>query len=903
MARIPGIRKIFRLPSSEEAVSADVAREIDFHVEQRTQELIASGVPADAARATALTEFGDIREAKAELEQIGRRRVRHVQRADWWSDLGQDVRYGARSLLHAPLFSVVAIITLALGIGANAAVFGVVKSVLLDALPYADADRLVRVYGRLLDGSEGRGPVSAGTVDAIVTRQRSFETLSAYVDRTSDAIYGGDASTRVVQAAWVQAAFFDTLGVSAALGRTFRPDDATSGMVPLTGGQVAPDTARTVLVTNTAWQQLFNSDPGLVGRDVRINGVPRNVIGVLPRSFIGPMGDADFYFAFDLAPVIANPITVLRSQWLGLIGRRRPDVSIEMAQRDLSRIASDLARDHPRDNGNMGLLIMPLRQAMVGDTRTPLLVLTASAALVLVIACANIAGTLLSRTISRRKEFAVRIALGAGRGRLVRQLLTESTLLAATGGTAGLLIAAFVLSLVRQLSLPALPDYAELSLDSGAVFVTGLVAIGTGLAFGIAPALTVGCSNAQATLRDDTRGASESRHSRRLRAMLVAGQLALCVSLLVGAGLLVRSLWAMTSAPLGFDPTGVLTATVQLPVRDYPTAQARTRFLDELTTRLHTLPGADAAATATSVPTAVRSRASFSIEGSSWPGETEPFVLIASVSDDYFRTLHIPLRGGRTIDARDRADAPPTVVISESMARRYWPGRDPIGGRIRMGANLQSPYMEIVGVVGDVRNDPARTDAEPMAYRSSHQAPAPFTSIIVRTQGDPLGLVRPIERELSALDAGLVLQRPMTLSTVVGERLVTRRLPVLLMTGFGALALLLASVGVYAVFDAMASAREREFGVRMALGSRPSAIAALVLKQSAWWISTGLIGGAFGILLMVRLLRDVVYGVQPFDPVAIGAAVAILLGSAALALIVPLRRVTRVDPATALRAQ
>jgi putative ABC transport system permease protein len=902
MARIPGIRRLFRLPSSEEGVKADVEREIAFHVEQRTQELIARGAEPEAARVTALAEFGDVQEAKVELEQIGRRRLRHVQRAGWWSDLGQDLRYGARSLVHAPLFSIVAIVTLALGIGANAAVFGVVKSVLLDRLPYTDADRLARVYGRLLDGSQDRAPLSAGTVDTIVKRQRSFERLTAYVDRTNDAIYGGDVSPRVVQTAWVEPGFFDTLGVSAALGRTFRPEDATSGLVPLSG-QAAADTARAVLVTHTAWQQLFNGDPGLLGRDVRLNGTPRSVIGVLPQSFIGPMGDADFYFAFDLAPVVADPIAVWRSQWLGVIGRLQPSVSNDAAQRDLVGIASDLVREHPRDNGNLGVLIMPLRDAMVGDTRTPLLVLLASATLVLLIACANIASTLLSRTISRRKEFAVRIALGAGRGRLVRQLLTESTLLAVSGGTAGLLLASFVLSYLRRLSLPALPDYADLSLDGGGLVATSLVAMCTGMAFGIAPALTIGRSNTQETLRDDTRGASESRHSRRLRAILVAGQMALCLSLLAGAGLLVRSLWAMTSAPLGVDPNGVLTANMQLPLRDYPTAAARSRFLEQLTARLRALPGVDAAATATSVPTTVRSRASFAIERVPWPEDTEPFVLIATVSDDYFRTLQIPLRGGRIFDARDRADSPPTVIISESMARRYWPGGAPIGARIRMGANLKAPFLEIIGVVGDVRNDPARADAEPMAYRSSQQASAPFASVLVRTQRDPLGLVRLVERELSALDTGLALQRPMTLSALIAEQLVGRRLPVLLMTAFGALALLLASVGVYAVFDALASAREREFGVRMALGSQPAAIAALVLKQSAWWISAGLIGGAFGILLVARLLREVVYGVPPFDPLAIGAAVAILIGSATLALLIPLRRAVRVDPATALRAQ
>jgi predicted permease len=737
----------------------------------------------------------------------------------------------------------------------------------------------------------------------MAARQRSYETLAAYVDSTTDAIDGSDVSPRVVQVAWVEPEFFDVLGVAAALGRTFRPEDATSGLVPLTAGQAASDTARAVLVTHNAWQQRFNGDPGTLGREIRLNGISRTVIGVLPQTFIGPMGHADFYLAFDLAPVAAHPITGWRSQWLGAIGRLRPGVSIEAAQRDLSSIAADLAGEYPRDNSNFGILTRSLHDAMAGDTRTPLLVLMASAALVLLIASANVAGTLLSRTISRRKEFAVRAALGAGRGRLIRQLLTESTLLAVSGAAAGLLLASAVLSMLRALPMPALPDYAELSLDSGAILVIGLVAIGTGVAFGLVPAAAIGRSTTQTMLRDDTRGASESRHSRRLRAILVAGQMALCVSLLAGAGVLVRSLLAMTSAPMGFHADGILTASVQLPVRDYATAAARARFLEELEARLRTLPGVDVSATATSIPTAVRSRASFSIEGSAWPGETEPFVLIASVSDDYFRTLQIPLRAGRTFDTRDRPDGPPTVVVSEAMARRYWPGRDPVGTRIRMGANLKAPFMEVIGVVGDVRNDPARADAEPMAYRSSQQTPAPFASILVHTSGDPLGLIRPLERELSALDRGLALQRPMTLPAVVEERLVARRLPVLLMTAFGALALLLASVGVYAVFDALASAREREFGVRMALGSRPAAIAALVLKQSAWWMAAGLVGGVFGILLVVRLIRDLVYGVPVFDPVAIGGAIAMLIGSAVLALLIPLRRATRVDPATALRAQ
>ena len=465
----------------------------------------------------------------------------------------------------------------------------------------------MRVYGRLLDGSQERGPLSAGTIDDIAKRQRSFESLAAFQSSPSDAVYG-DHVPRIAKIAWVEPGFFDSLGVAAAFGRTFHSDDSMSGLVPLSGGQLGPDTARVVMLTHAAWQRLFAEDSGVISRNVRINGIPRTVIGVLPRGFVGPMGQADFYLAFDLGPVLGNPLTVRRAQWLGLVGRLKTGVTHKVAQDEIAAIWTDLAREYPEDNGSLGVSAMPLRDAMVGDTRTPLLVVMASAAFVLLIACANLAGAMLSRSLSRRKEFAVRVALGAGRRRLVRQLLTESTVLAVAGGVAALLLARFMLSLLRGLALPVLPAHAELSLDAGTVLITAVLALCTGLGFGVAPAISVDRLNAQATLRDETGGASESRRSRRLRGALVAGQMALCASLLAGAGLLARSLWEMTTAPLGVEPAGVLTAAVRLPIREYPTPEARARFLEQFQERLRMLPGVDAAATANSVPTAVPSR-------------------------------------------------------------------------------------------------------------------------------------------------------------------------------------------------------------------------------------------------------------------------------------------------------
>jgi putative ABC transport system permease protein len=435
----------------------------------------------------------------------------------------------------------------------------------------------------------------------------------------------------------------------------------------------------------------------------------------------------------------------------------------------------------------------------------------------------------------------------------------------------------------------ALPAYADLTLDPGVVLATAILSVCAGMVFGIAPALSVNRSHPQEALRSEMRGASEGRRSYRLRGLLVAGQIALCVSLLAGAGLLARSLWAMTTAPLGFDPDHVLTATVQMPPRDYPTPAARIRF--------------EAVADVSLIPTAGGSRTGFFIDGvPQQPNEAPPFVLRTMISDDYFRTLRIPLRQGRTFDARDRLGAAPTVVISESMARRYWPDGNALGARIRLDADARAPVMEVVGIVGDVRDDRARPDAEPMLYRSSRQSPWPFAAFVLRTAGDPVALLKPMEHELAAIDRGLALQRAMSMRAAVREGLAGRQLPVLLMTSFGALALVLASVGVYAMFASIAAARAWEFGLRMALGSRPVEIAGLVLRQGAGWMAIGLAGGAVGVAFVVRLLRGLLYGVPPFDPVAIGIAVAMLITCATIALLIPLRRATRVDPATALRS-
>src|SRR5215218_7611100 len=459
--RLPsGTRRAFRLALRRPRVEADVDDEVSFHLEMRVAELVARGWSPEAARAEALRRFGDRHQWSIAMTEVDRERTANEQRAEWLDDLGQDLRYAVRSLRRAPLFSLLAVVTLAVGIGANAAVFGVVKSVLLDALPYADAGRLVRLYGRAPGGTHDDMPLSIGTMMDVRERQRSFASMAAFNGTPSDAIFTGDDGPHVIKMEWAEPALFRTLGVAPVVGRPFRDDDA------------GRDTARVVMLTYAAWQRFFGGDPGVLRRQVIINGIPREVAGVLPRGFVGPVGEVDVYFPLDLAPGMRSPVMARRRFWSGMVGRLEPGVSVETARRDVAAIGAQLAAEYPQENGGVGLTVVPVRDDMVGDTRTPLLVLMASAGLVLVITCANLAGALLSRTISRRKEFAVRVALGAGRGRLVRQLLTESMVLALTGAAVGLALAIGGLAALRTLALPDLPPYADLSLDTGAVLVT-----------------------------------------------------------------------------------------------------------------------------------------------------------------------------------------------------------------------------------------------------------------------------------------------------------------------------------------------------------------------------------------------------------------------------------------------
>lgn len=876
-------------PADRRTASREVADELRFHYEQRVREYMEAGLDEAAARARASARMGDLRAVQRECASLLVSERRAVRRRDLLGDLWQDVRFGARSAARAPLFTALAVAILAIGIGANTAVVSVLKAVLVDPLPYADEGALARVYGHRV-GEEtppAGGPLSAANYQDYRARQRSFADVRAFQSQALEVTFQDGGDPLSLLAARGEPGLLELLGVSPVLGRTPTVDDI---------GQPV------VLLSHGAWQRLFGGLRDVLGRDVSIDGQRRTVVGVLPRGFVGPMGAADFWLPLNMQPWLDSPISARRSHWLGVVGRLKPGAGLETGRSEARAIGDDLARAHPSDNAGFTLGAVPLRDALAGDTRTPLLIVMAAAALVLLVTCANLAGALLSRMLARRGEFAVRLALGAGRGRLVRQLLTESTLLGLAGGAAGVLVAHVAVTAFARVSAEVLPAYAELRLDGPMLFFAFAAALATGLAFGLYPALAMARSRAGMVLREEGRGASESRRTGRARGALVAVQVAFSVSLVVGATLLVRSFWAMTVAPLGFEPDDVLTASVQLPGQAYATEASTRQFFDAFEERLRALAGVEAVASTAFLPHAVLSRAGLSIEGVTWPSSSgQPFVLITSVSDGYFGAMRIPVREGRTFDGRDRLDAPQAIVVSESMARRYWPDGGAIGARVRLGPNLEAPWAHVVGVVGDVRTDATRRDQEPMAYLSSRQASWPRRFVIVRAQGDPLALVAPVRRALAAADPALPLITAATLRDEIAESLDARRLPVVLIAGFGATALLLASIGVYALFASMAAAREREFGLRMALGARRRTIVALVLRQGGAPLAAGLLGGTIVALLGARALRHLLFGIGPFDAAALAVSAATIIVCAAVALIGPVRRATRVEPMRILR--
>ncbi|MGH9314416.1 MAG: ABC transporter permease, partial [Vicinamibacterales bacterium] len=802
----------------------------------------------------------------------------------------QDVRYGIRGLRRAPVFFVVAIATLAIGIGGTTAAFSVLYAVLLRPLPYAEPDRLVAMGHP--DDDTGH-PSNLGFLTFRDWRARTRALEDAAAIRSWLATLTDGSEPERVAAVRVSWNFFRLLGIAPVIGRDFRPEEDR------------PEAWRVVLLSDGLWRRRFGADPSIVGRTIRIHDRPYLVAGVMPSS-LEPLISARYYSQAELwAPIGYDETTrdACRScQHLSAIARVRAGVSIEAARAELVSVQETLRREFPSDYGSATATLRPLGDQLLGDVRPLLFVLGGAVSAVLLIGCANLASLLLARGAGRERELAVRTALGASRTRLVRQLLTESALLSAIGGASGLLLAgsgARVLTIAAPVDVPRLE---AAGLDASVLGFNLAVTVLAGLAFGLAPALRGWSSHPQESLRSGQRSTQDAtRWSRRV---LVAGEVAVAIVLLAAAGLMIRTMGNLLSVDPGFDPRRVLAvdlAFVGPPYAEDPAVLAtQMRILDGV----RALPGVEAAAFASQIPLGGNmDTRGLHAEGHPLFGSADaPSVERYGVTPDYFRVMRIPLRRGRLLTDADRADAPRVIVVGETAARQIWPGKDPIGRRARM-PGVKGEWYTVVGIVGDVRHYELAAPPTTQMYVGQPHVTDSFVTLAVRTAGDPLSIAPAVRAIVFREAPGVAPAAPATLEQLVSKSVQQRRFAMLVLAVFAAIALTLAAIGLYGTVSYMVARRGREFGVRMALGARRADIARLVLSEGTQLVAAGLIAGGLGAVALTRLLGSLLYGVTPSDPVTLGAIVAIVAAAAIAAQVVPLLRATSTDPSTALHAE
>jgi len=815
----------------------------------------------------------------------------------------QDIKHGARSLAHSPGFTFVAVLTLALGIGANSAIFSLVNAVLLTPLPFEDPARLAVLYEHRDAGSgagTGDGNVSAHEYVAWSEQAKQvLESQMLYMNGQFNIT--GDASPATVSALNVTAGFFEVLGVKPVIGRTFLPGDDRSGA------------ERLVVLSDRLWRSRFAADAGIVDRSITLDQLSYRVIGVAP-----PGGDLDpeLWVPIDL-PAEANRVGRHAST---VIARLRPGVTIAQAQAALNVVAQRLESQFPNTNVGHRVHAVPAFDDLVSEARRPMLIALGAVGFVLLIACANVAHLLLTRGARRRPELAVRAAMGAGRGRLIAHLLTESVLLSLVGGGLGLFIAAWIGDLLPTLRAVQIPRMNETRIDLRVVGVTFAIALLTGVLSGIGPALRASRLDLREWLAEGARGTVGG--GRRLADILVVSEIALAMVLLVGAGLMVRSFAKLVQVDPGFDSRHVLMLPITLAPARYATPQSQVAAFDELMRRFAALPGVRTVGATTEAPLYTCCNTyPLTIEGRPVQAGEEVGALFHGTTPDYFRTLAIPLRRGRLIalsDARtsvpvirwwpeqpnpahfSEPQAAPVVVINETMARRYWPGQDPIGKRLKV---LFSPWITVIGVVGDVRHAGLAVEPRPEMYLPQSQEPRGAMAIMIRTVGDPLALAAAVREQVRQFDHDLPLGELQSMEQVVHNSLGRPRFNTILLGALAGLALVLALVGIYGVISYSVAQRTHEIGVRTALGAESRDVVRLVLGRFVALTATGIAIGLAGALALTRLLGTLLFEVAPSDPWTF-AVLAVVLGSVALlACYLPTRRALRVDPLVALRAQ
>jgi predicted permease len=804
------------------------------------------------------------------------------------NNLWLDLRYAIRGMLKRRGFTAIAVITLALGIGGSTAIFTVVNAALLRALPYQSPERLYHLFERTPQKEFAQREFSYP--DYLDYQKNTvLEGLAAYSGGGS--IMTGRGEPQRIGAPAVTANFFSVLGVQPVIGRTFQPGDDKPG---------AP---RVTVLTYAMWQRQFGGDQGILGQSLTLNGDSYTVVGVLPADFQFALRAADLWRPYQ--PSDAQ-LTRRFMHGTNLIGRLKPGVSVSQAEAELGAIASRIEQDNKDSHAGVGLLLVPLQEQIVGQVKPILMVLLAAVGFVLLIACANVASLLLTRSLARQKEVAIRAALGASRARVIRQLLTESMLLALAGGAAGLLIAYWgigaLVAVLPDGQLNALPFLKTLSIDSGILAFSFGLSLLTGIVFGLAPALQSTRLDLNEVLKEGGRNTAGGA-GHRLRSALVMTEIALAVVLLIGAGLMMKSLLHLLQTNVGFNPEKVLTMTVILPAAKYTDVNQQINFFDQLTERVRTLPGVNGAGTVDRLPLQPGNTTRFTVEGDPVPPPGQEIEANMRIADErYFQTLGVPIIAGRMFDSRDKSDAPGVVIIGKTTADKVFGGRDPVGRRIKY-VSVQAPPDLIVGVVADVKIGGLDDTTRPVLYYPFRQSPSTATNLVVRTNNDPAALTAAVRSEISRLepDVAVFNINPMEQLISTSPAVFLRRFPALIIGIFAGVALLLASIGIYGVVSYSVSQQTHYIGVRMALGAQTSDIMKMVLKQGLVLALLGVGLGVVAALGLMRLLRSLLFQVQTNDLATFGIVTGSLIVVAMLACYVPARRATKVDPLVALR--
>lgn len=888
------LRALFRRATIE----SELDDELRFHFDEQVGKYVGAGLTPEEAVRRARLLFGGIDQVKEEC--------RDARGIGLLGDFLQDLRYGARLLRAKPLFTLVAVLTLALGVGATTAVFSIVNAVLLRSLPYADPGRLMRIFFDNRGVGLHNVTFSVPELEDLRTRAGVFDSVSA-CGRASVNLTGAGQPERLEMLV-SSPNYFSLLGATPQIGRLFGPHDFALGFAPV------------AVLSDEVWRRSYGADPGVLGRTLRLDNDPYTIIGVLRPGFRHPAVETapvDIWltagFAGDPAPKPARGTRFLPSA----IGRLKPGITVEQAQARLTAMAAEIRHDYPGDYpvlAQWSIGIRPLRESMVGQVRPMLLILLGAVVLIVFIVALNIANLLLARASGRQQEIAVRLALGASRRRMLRQMLTESLLLSSIGGIAGVATAVSTLKLILRFVPSSIPRLTEVSIDWRVLTFAVALSVSTGLLFGAGPAMHAARASLAVGIREGGRGSSHGMKTGRLRDLLIVAELALAVVLMIGAGLLLHTLRDLLIENPGYNPEHVVAAHVNLPMPNDPkldpylTPERQIAFNRELVRRLKAIPEVQIAALTSALPTiAPVESGALAIEDRPVESSADLRAEMIRVSPDYFHAIEAPLVRGRFFAKSDQAGKPLVAIIDEATARRYWPDQDPLGRRLRFGQNPLAPWMTVVGVVRDIKSDGLDVDGVPHIYVSFFQhfegsaSVERELSIVVRTTLSVNALEPRIRQEIQSIDPSLPVFQVSSMDELIDTSLASRRFSAELVGGFAAMALVLASIGVYALLAFMVGQRAREIGLRMALGARRGDILRMVVTKGAALAAWGTIAGVLFSASAAPILASLLYGVQPHDPVVFAGVPLLLFSVATLASFLPARRAAKVDPAITLR--